>query len=168
MTTRRRALAALAAITLAMGGCATVPPAGYRPQSLAVSTHERPGPRLGWGTGMQGPLEEIRGVQCTAANDRGSWAIATPGVLAVERSAARLTITCRREGYREAIVVLPCAVPGSQAAAIMGIAPLFPAAILVLLPATAIGTIAASNRDGGEPNYCLYGAGSAVQVIMER
>lgn len=126
-----------------------------------------PGPRLGWGA-LQGPLEEVRGVDCTATNDRGSWAIVTPGVLAVERSAARLKITCRRDGYREAIVELPCAVPGTQAAAALGVAPLFPPAILVLLPATAIGAVAAANRNEAEPNYCLYGAGNAVQVLMER
>ena len=44
----------------------------------------------------------------------------------------------------------------------------FPTAMLVLLPAAAIGAIAAANRDEGEPNYCLYGAGNAVQVVMER
>lgn len=145
-----------------------MPPAGYRPQSLAVSTHEVPGPRLGWGTGMHRPLEEIRGVQCTATNDRGSWTVVTPGVLAVERSATRLRITCRGDGYRDATVELPCAVPGTQAAAAMGIVPLFPPAILFLLPATAIGAAVASNRDPGEPNYCAYGGGSTVQVIMER
>lgn len=165
----RRTSAALAAVMLATAGCATVPPPGYRPQSLVLSTHELSGPRLGWGTRPQGPLEEVRGVHCTATNDRGSWTIVTPGVLEVERSAAYLRITCRREGYREASVKLLCAVPGTQAADAVAVASLvFPAAILILLPATAIGAAAAAKRDGGEPNYCLYGAGSAVQLIMER
>lgn len=168
MRVARRTSAALAAIPLAMGACVTVPPAGHPPQSLVLSTHEVSGPRLGWGTAPQGPLEEIRGVQCTATNDRGSWAIVTPGVLAVERSAARLRISCRRDGYREALVELPCVVPGTQAAAGLALAPLFPPAILVLLPATAIGAIVAANRDAAQPNFCAYGAGSPVQVLMER
>ena len=163
-----RTSVALATLALAMGGCATVPPAGYRPQALAVSTHEVSAPRLGWGSGPPGPLEEIRGVECTASNDRGAWATVTPGVLAVERSAARLRITCRRDGYREASVELPCVAPGTQAMAGWGAVYVFPPAMLAILPAVALGAIAAANRDEAEPNYCLYGAGNAVQLLMER
>ena len=167
MSRTSRSASAVLGIALAVGGCVTVPPPGYRPQSLTVSTHAAVQPRLGWGA-PQGPLEEVPGVLCTATNDRGSWSVVTPGVVAVERSAARLRITCRRDGFREASVDLPCAVPGSQAAAAMPLAAAFPPALLILLPATAIGTAAAANREPGEPNFCLYGAGNTVQVVIER
>jgi hypothetical protein len=163
----RRTSAAVTAIALALGGCATVPE-GSPPQSLAVSTtHELSGggPTLGWGSAPRGSLEELTGAQCTAANDRGSWTLVTPGVLAVDRSTARLRITCRKEGYREAVVDLPCAVPGTEAGRL---APLLGPGILVIIPAIAIGAIVAANREGAERGVCAYGGGYPVQVQMER
>ncbi len=159
----RRPSAVVAVISLAMGGCVTVPPPGYRPQALAISTQEVAPPRLGWGSAASGPGEELPGAECTASNDRGSWTVVTPGVLAVERSAAMLRIRCSKEGYREARLALPCAMPGSEA----GIAFAF-LGPLVVLPAVAIGTIVAANREGAEARICAYGAGNPVHVVMER
>ena len=163
-----RTSAIVAAVSLALEGCVTVPPAGYPPQSLVVTTHHLPGPSLGWGTAPPGAHEELRGVQCTATNDRGSWTFVTPSVVAIERSAARLRITCRREGYREALAEVPCAMPGTQAVNALRAGPFLGPLVLVVIPATLIGGLAAAGRDGAEPGVCAYNGGSPVEIVMER
>lgn len=191
-----RTSAAVAAISLAVAGCALAPagpPAGAGPQLLRLSTYRgtdligplgSPAPGDGWGKGGTSSPQALPGAQCTATNDRGSWTLVTPGAVEVARSAAHLRVTCRREGYREAIVELRCITPraagaaggayaGLQLAAFSG-----PAAVVVVPAGVIVGAIAGAVALGGaagslaaevtpEPDVCAYGAGSEVQVYME-
>ena len=167
MTTLRRATATFAIVPLALGGCATAPPASFPPQSLALSTVASAGPTLGWGSAPRA-LAPLPGAHCTLANDRGSWTAVTPAVLPVERSTAALRITCRKEGYRDASLELPCARPGTAAAVAFqaGLAFGGPLA-LILIPAGAIAGAMALAEGGREPQPCAYGEGREVQVPME-
>lgn len=175
--------AGIAALPLAMAGCATLP-AGAPPQPLAISTltdEVVPGPILGWGTGPSHATVELPGVECTATNDRGSWTLLTPGVLEVQRSGARLRITCRKEGFRDSRLGLPCVTPRSEGAAMgayIGMQVLATPAV-VLAPAaavaavagvTALGIAAGSAARGlaREPDVCVYGGGRKIQLYMTR
>lgn len=194
MTRLRRTTAAVAALSLAVAGCASTagPPAGAAPQSLRLSTYRSadlvpgapPRPAQTWGVpGSLGP-EALSGAQCIASNDRGSWTFVAPGAVDVLRSAAPLRVTCRREGYRDASVELRCVTPRAEGAA-GGAYALFQAAALagpgavVLVPAGVIvGVLAGAMAVGAaagsvaaeavpEPDICAYGAGREVQVYMD-
>lgn len=66
--------------------CASMPV--HNQQRLAVRT-EREG-------------RVIAGVACDLANDRGTWSVRTPGVVAVARDASPLRLRCTRPGLPEA------------------------------------------------------------------
>ena len=193
MTRLRRTLAAT--LSLSMASCALMPSGplpGTPPQQLRVTTYlgtdiigplGQPGPGQGWGRrGSESP-RELPGAQCTAGNDRGSWTLVTPGAMQVERSAARLRITCRLEGYREARVELPCISPRTEGAAggayaAMRFAAFSGPGAVILVPAGAIvGAIAGAMALGAaagslaaegmpQPDVCAYGAGRDVQVYL--
>ena len=186
MNDSARMSAALAVTALALAGCATLP-AGAPPQSLELSTRtdvEAPGPMLGWGTGPAHSTEELAGAECTATNDLGSWTVVTPGVLAIKRSKARLRITCRMAGYRDAQLILPCITPRSEGVATgayvgLRLAQFSGPGAVVAAPVVAIAAIVGATAVGGvvggvagarapEPDVCAYGAGRKVEVHMVR
>lgn len=185
---------AVLAVSLAAGGCALAPagpPAEGAPQLLRLATYQRgemagplaPAPGQGWGKGGLSDAAVpvvLPGAQCTATNDRGSWTLVTPGAVEVVSSMAHLRVACRREGYREAVVELRC-VTARESEANRGkaialqFALMTPAAAVVLPAAIVAATIkgvGAARRaaDGvaAEPEACAYGAGSEVQVVMDR
>lgn len=185
-----RASDVAAAISLAVAGCASAPPgppAGAEPQLLRVSTYrgtDSAGPQVGsplpgdgWGKYTTSDRQALPGAQCTATNDRGSWTVVTPGAVEVLRSAARLRVTCSREGYREGSVELDCISPrANPGAAIAFQFALYTPAVVVVLPAaiamltikgaTALGR-AAGSIPAQEPEACVYSGEGEVQVSME-
>lgn len=190
MTSLRRTSAALAALWLAVAGCAaapSAPPAGAGPQVLRLSTYlgadavgpaGPPGAGQGWG--RDGALEpqELRGAQCMARNDRGTWTFATPGAVEVLRSAAPLQVACRLDGYGDVSVELPCVTPRAEAGRIANVA--FQAALfsgpfgLILAPTIVI--VSATSGPAAflgvdevrEPDVCAYGAGRDVRLSLQR
>jgi len=177
---RRAGTAALAALA-ALGGCATMAPSSPAgtmgpdgAQSLQVSTHD-------WAlrqAGFPGQLaryerHEIRDAHCTAANDRGTWTVATPGELRIRASAAPLRIACRKEGYRESSVELRCLAPGERGALegmlfglriFGGAAPAAGIVLGVMAGSTAVGAVVGSAA--ADAGACTYGFGGELQVWM--
>ena len=73
----------LFAIVALATGCASI--TSDRTQSLAVTTQTISGDRVEKAT-------------CSLKNDKGSWAIETPGVVVVHRSAEDIIVECKKDG----------------------------------------------------------------------
>ncbi len=67
----------------ALGGCATITKDAN--QSVQIETYSKDN-------------HPIAGVKCTAQNDRGQWAMTSPGAVSVHRSGENLLINCEKEG----------------------------------------------------------------------
>jgi hypothetical protein len=80
------AVAAVAALGMALSGCATIVDGSH--QSVSVST-----------TPMQGAA-------CTLKNTEGTWFLTSPGSVDVHKTKNDLTVTCTKDGFQ----------PGSQVA----------------------------------------------------
>jgi hypothetical protein len=65
----------------AVSGCASI--TGSDVQGIRVTTLEKSG-------------EEIAGVRCKLANDKGAWAVDTPGEVQVRRSNNAITVSCEK------------------------------------------------------------------------
>jgi len=77
--------AAITALPLALGGCASIISGDLQPISV-VTIDET-------GTGVQG-------ASCMLTNDEGTWYVSTPGSATVGRSGEALTIICTKDGHK--------------------------------------------------------------------
>ena len=78
--------AAIAAMGIALSGCATIVDGSS--QSVSVST------------------SPVQGAACTLTNSEGTWYLTSPGSVQVHKTKNDLTVTCTKDGYQ----------PGSQVA----------------------------------------------------
>jgi hypothetical protein len=81
------AFAALAALGVAVSGCASVVKGSS--ESLVVTT------------------PPVTGATCVLNNSRGSYTVTTPGPVTVQRSKHDIQIRCNKDGYREATATIP-------------------------------------------------------------
>jgi uncharacterized protein YceK len=79
------AVAAVAALGVAMSGCATV--IEGTTQSVSVETTPAPG------------------AQCALTNSQGTWFVSTPGSVTVHKTKTDLDVTCKKDGYQPGHVV---------------------------------------------------------------
>jgi len=79
--------AAVAALGIALSGCATV--VKGTSQSIAVT------------------IPPVEGANCTLSSPQGNWAVVSPGVAKVERSKEDVQIRCDKPGYQEAVSTIP-------------------------------------------------------------
>lgn len=75
--------AALAALSAAVGGCASI----VGGQNQPISVQARSG------------AHAVSGAECELTNDKGKWFVVAPGSTTVTRSYDDLHVTCSREGY---------------------------------------------------------------------
>lgn len=75
-------IGAVALLTLTVGGCATI--TGSQTQTISVETRASGG-------------DVVEGATCKLNNDKGEWAVQTPGGVMITRSAADLFVRCQKE-----------------------------------------------------------------------
>lgn len=93
---RRACTFALAALTLAASGCASI----VTGQNQPISVQARSGPY------------PVSGAECTLTNDKGQWFVSTPGSVMVSRSYEELHVSCARDGYEPGITAVKSATKG--------------------------------------------------------
>jgi TonB family protein len=79
------ALAALAALSVAVSGCATIVEGTTQPVSVSSAPEQ--------------------GAQCTLVNSQGTWYLTTPGSTTVHKTKTDLKVTCNKPGYEQGQVV---------------------------------------------------------------
>jgi hypothetical protein len=89
------AFAALAALGVAVSGCATI--IDGTSQSLSVNTTPE------------------GGAQCTLVNGEGTWYVTTPGSTTVHKTKTDLDVTCTKPGFKTAHLVSPSHFTGKTA-----------------------------------------------------
>lgn len=77
----------VAVVTPAMGGCASI--VRGTSQSVAIST------------------PPVTGAVCDLNSGAGSWQVTTPGAVTVEKSSEDIQARCHKEGYQDAVAVIP-------------------------------------------------------------
>ena len=77
---RIQTIAAVAAIGVALSGCATIVDGSK--QSVSVST------------------SPVQGAACTLHNSEGTWYVTTPGSVEVHKTKNDLEITCTKDGFQ--------------------------------------------------------------------
>ena len=80
-------LAALAAVGVAVSGCASVVKGSH--QTVAITT------------------PPTTGATCTLTNGRGSWEVVSPGPVTVDRSKTDMQVRCVKPGWQDATAVIP-------------------------------------------------------------
>jgi hypothetical protein len=70
-----------------MSGCSTI--IKGTSQSIAIST------------------PPVTGANCTLTSSQGSWSVSTPGAVTVERSKEDIQARCAKEGYEDAVAMIP-------------------------------------------------------------
>jgi hypothetical protein len=81
-----QAIAAIAALSAALAGCATIVDGSS--QSVSVST------------------TPVQGAACTLTNSEGTWFLTSPGSVQVHKTKNDMTVSCAKDGFQ----------PGSQVA----------------------------------------------------
>jgi uncharacterized protein YceK len=81
------ALAAVAALGIALSGCATV--IKGTTQSVAITTP---------------PTE---GATCTLSSKEGNWQVTSPGVARVQKSKEDIQVSCQKPGWQTATATIP-------------------------------------------------------------
>jgi hypothetical protein len=76
---RMKAVAAIAALGVALSGCATIIKGTH--QSISVNT------------------TPVDGAKCTLVNSEGTYYVTTPGTVTVDKTKSDLQIDCTRDGY---------------------------------------------------------------------
>ena len=79
------AIAAVAALGVALSGCATIVNGTH--ESVSVNTS---------------PVQDS---QCTLTNSQGTWYLKTPGSVEVHKTKTDLDITCKHDGYADGHMV---------------------------------------------------------------
>ncbi len=77
----------VAVIAPAIGGCASI--VRGTSQSVAIST------------------PPVTGAVCDLSSSEGSWQVSTPGAVTVERSSEDIQARCKKDGYQDAVAVIP-------------------------------------------------------------
>ena len=85
-------------VSLGISGCATL--TSSKMQSLTLSTTAADGTAIGQ-------------VNCTLKNDRGTWELISPGMVAIQRSAKDLVVECKKDGVADGSLVATSRVVGS-------------------------------------------------------
>jgi hypothetical protein len=85
-------LAAIAALSLSLGACATVIKGGS--QSVAITT------------------PPTTGANCTLSDPEGTWNVVSPGVVTVPRSKNNMAVRCTKEGWQDAAGNIPSTFDG--------------------------------------------------------
>jgi hypothetical protein len=80
-------LAALAALGIALSGCATI--IKGTTQSIAVTT------------------PPVEGATCTLTSKEGTWTVVTPGVAKVHKTKDDIQARCVKPGYQDGIATIP-------------------------------------------------------------
>ncbi|HEY3777030.1 MAG TPA: hypothetical protein VGL35_03135 [Rhizomicrobium sp.] len=78
-------IAAVAALGVALSGCATIIEGTTQP----VSVNTTP----------------VDGAQCTLSNSQGTWYLTTPGSTTVHKTKTDLNVTCAKPGFQSGHVV---------------------------------------------------------------
>src|SRR5579862_1610834 len=73
--------AAVAALGIALSGCATIVEGTTQPVSVSTTPEQ--------------------GAQCTLVNSQGTWYLTTPGSKTVHKTKTDLKITCNKQGYEQ-------------------------------------------------------------------
>lgn len=73
--------AAIAAISIALSGCATIVDGST--QSVSIST------------------APVQGAACTLTNSEGTWYVTSPGNAVVHKTKNDLRVTCKKDGFQE-------------------------------------------------------------------
>lgn len=81
------AIAAIAALGVALSGCATVIKGSS--QSIAIST------------------PPVIGASCVLSSKEGNWTVTSPGVVKVEKSKEDIQARCTKPGYQDGIATIP-------------------------------------------------------------
>jgi hypothetical protein len=89
------ALAAIAAMGVAVSGCATI--IKGTTQSVSVST------------------DPVEGARCELTSSEGTWYITTPGSVVVHKTKNDLKVVCTKDGYQEATATIPSSFNGATA-----------------------------------------------------
>lgn len=82
-----RAFVAVAALGVALSGCASVIEGST--QVIALTT------------------PPVRGATCFLSNPQGRWRVTTPAHVKVKRSKEDIAVHCKKEGYRDARATIP-------------------------------------------------------------
>jgi hypothetical protein len=82
-----KTIAALAALGVALSGCATV--VKGTTQSIAVTT------------------PPVEGASCVLTSKEGTWTVVTPGVAKVGKTKQDIQIHCTKSGYQDATATIP-------------------------------------------------------------
>jgi hypothetical protein len=80
-------LAALAAIGLAMSGCASI--VKGTSQSIAITT------------------PPTAGANCVLSSPQGNWTVVSPGTVMLEKSKNDVQIRCTKAGFQDGVAVIP-------------------------------------------------------------
>ncbi|MFN4327614.1 MAG: hypothetical protein ACK4FF_01955 [Limnobacter sp.] len=78
-----KTLALLGVLAIVSSGCASITQGSS--QLVSVKTMAAAG--------------ELKGALCVVSNDKGKWAVNTPGTVTINKSAESLSIKCRKAGY---------------------------------------------------------------------
>lgn len=81
------AFAAVAALGVALSGCASIMEG--QTQSIAIAS------------------PPTTGATCTLSNSRGEWSVTTPGTVSVKKSRHDMAVSCSKEGYQTATARIP-------------------------------------------------------------
>lgn len=79
--------AALAALGVAMSGCASIVKGSS--QSVAIET------------------PPVTGASCILSSTQGNWTVITPGVAQVQKSKEDIQVHCKKDGYQDAVAMIP-------------------------------------------------------------
>lgn len=79
----------LAIVASSVWGCASI--TSTETQSLALTTKTLED-------------QDVKGVKCSARNDKGAWEANSPGYITVRRSAEDLMVECKKEGFADGVL----------------------------------------------------------------
>jgi hypothetical protein len=94
-----KAVAAIAALGIALSGCATI----IKGTHEVISVNTTP----------------VDGAKCTLINSQGTYYVTTPGTVTVDKTKTDLQITCTKEGYADGHAVDPSKFNGTTAGNIL-------------------------------------------------
>jgi hypothetical protein len=94
-------MASLAGLGLVLSGCATI--VNGTTQSVSILTTPA----------------DAEGAKCELRNSEGAWFVTTPGSAVVHKTKNDLTVTCKKDGFQDATMVVPSKFGGATAGNIL-------------------------------------------------
>ena len=171
------------ALAAVLAACAAAPAsnAGGEEELFLSATLRTPAldPLTGYPVPGTFDVDAVDGVSCTLRNDKGTWALVTPGKVQVERSLQPLEIECAKEGFRTLRWKMECLTPQQREKKAGGDVGLALAVIsipagIVTLPVGGASLIVQGALNLGEhaytasrPEECVYAFG-AFAVTMSK